>query len=227
MNLAKKVLLAVVLFSLVSFPAGASEILGQISTNPQAPAGEESKLPVEEPTEQPTEERVTTPLAPGPATSVGGGAVILPAPAQQSGLPAQAGGQEAAWPPANQPPGQPASAPGPQVLGEKIYADNALVRGPDKKIYLVKGRAKKYVTNLAELEKYRGRVIATVTAATLASYPDYKPAVGELIRQKGDVKVYAIAKGKKHHILNLEELRARYFGLEIFNLSAEEMALYP
>jgi len=60
----------------------------------------------------------------------------------------------------------------------------------------------------------------------LAKYQDRSHLDGGLIWQKGDVKVYVIVKGVKRHILNLEELRAHYLGLEIFNISREEMELY-
>jgi hypothetical protein len=112
------------------------------------------------------------------------------------------------------------------ILGIKIYPDGALLRGADHRIYLIHGQTKKYIIDLSELKKYRGREIIFASAEELAYYNDRAHANGELIRQRGDVKVYVIANGTKKHILDLQELRAHYAGLEIFNIEPEEMALY-
>lgn len=113
-----------------------------------------------------------------------------------------------------------------KVLGEKIYPSNSLLRNIDDKIYLVEVGVKKYISNLQELQRYRGRAIYDVKPEELAGYETREHLDGDLIRQRGDVKVYYIKDEKKIHILNLEELRAYFFGLEIFNISAEEMLLY-
>jgi hypothetical protein len=114
-----------------------------------------------------------------------------------------------------------------KVMGTKIYPDGTLLRGADNKIYLIQGKIKKHITDLRELWKYRGRPIFSASEEELASYSDRAHINGELIRQKGDVKVYVIVNGAKKHILDLIELRAYYSGLEIFNIEPEEMALYP
>jgi hypothetical protein len=112
------------------------------------------------------------------------------------------------------------------VLGIKIYPDGTLLRGPDNKIYLIQEQIKKHIVDLQELAKYRGRPIFSASEEELASYGNRAHINGELIRQKRDVKVYVIVKGVKKHVLNLQELRAHYAGLEIFNIEQEEMALY-
>jgi hypothetical protein len=112
------------------------------------------------------------------------------------------------------------------VLGTKIYPDGTLLRGQDHKIYLIQGQTKKYIVDLSELWKYRGRIIFSASEEELSRYNGRAHADGELIRQRGDVKIYVIANGAKKHVLDLEELRAHYAGLEIFNLEPEEMALY-
>ncbi|MDD4901093.1 MAG: hypothetical protein PHS62_03205 [Patescibacteria group bacterium] len=199
-----KIILIVIFSVLVSSPASASEIFGQISTNPSAPTGGTPP--------------VVVPPAGGaaPAAARGGGAA-MPAPANQPAEPAK-----------NQPAAE-NSAPEsnkPSVLGVKIYPDGSLIRGADQKIYLVQGRIKKYLASLEELARYRGRPILKAAAAELASLETRDHADGELIRQIGDAKVYVIKSGGKQHILNLAELRAHYFGQEIFNISGEEMEKY-
>lgn len=114
----------------------------------------------------------------------------------------------------------------PKVLGVKTYPDGSLLRGSDQRIYLIYGQRKKYIPNLLELAKYRGRAILKITDQELAGYETRSHLDGELIRQKGDAKVYVIRQGLKQHILNLAELRAYYFGQEIFNLSREQMESY-
>jgi hypothetical protein len=113
-----------------------------------------------------------------------------------------------------------------KVLGTKIYPDGTLLRGPDHKIYLIQGQIKKHIADLRELSRYRGRPIFSASEEELSFYGDRAHLDGELIRQKKDVKVYVIVKGVKKHILDLQELRAHYAGLEIFNIDPEEMALY-
>ncbi len=112
------------------------------------------------------------------------------------------------------------------ILGAKIYPDGTLLRGPDKRIYLIKNSAKKYIVDLEELSLYAGRKIISASAEELSCYKNRGHLDGELIRQREKEKVYVIINGAKKHILNLEELRAHYAGLEIFNIEPEEMAEY-
>ncbi|MDO8667638.1 MAG: hypothetical protein Q7K35_00890 [bacterium] len=189
----KKILLMVILSMLICPAAGASEIFGQISTNPNAPAGGGNNPPIET-----------------PAVGSGGGAVILP----QQNLKK------------DQPEKIKAVMPEPKVLGVKVFLNESLLRGADRKIYLIQGQNKKHILNFTELRKYSGRVIYEATTEELSGYRTREHSDGELIRQRGDIKIYVIEKGLKRHVLNLDELRARYFGREIFNISLEEMILY-
>ncbi len=50
-----------------------------------------------------------------------------------------------------------------QVLGEKIYADGSLLRGTDKKIYVLSNGKLQHINNLIELRKYAGKKINNVT----------------------------------------------------------------
>jgi len=176
---------------------GASEIFGRISTDPNAQPGNTNNPPAS--AEQPS---------PVPQTETKeqvGGAVILPL---QNVQKSQTITQEV------------------KVLGASYYPDGSLLRDSSNKIYLIQGQVKKYIPNLHELAKYRGQAILEVTDQDLSQYQTREHLTGELIRQRGEVKVYEIVAGGKHHILNLEELRAHYFGKEIFNISGEEMTLY-
>ena len=112
------------------------------------------------------------------------------------------------------------------VLGISHYPDGSLIRGTDHKIYLIIGQIKKQLINLAELKRYAGQEIYEVGDEDLDLYQTRKHLDGELIREKGRDKIYVIENGRRWHILSLEELRARYFGLEIFNIRREEMDLY-
>jgi hypothetical protein len=113
-----------------------------------------------------------------------------------------------------------------KILGQKIYLDGSLVRDAEGRIFLIQGQAKKPVRNMLELEKYRGQTILLGTADDLSQYRTREHLDGDLIRQKNDVKVYALKKGMKYHILNLVELAKHYFGLPIYNIEPDEMKKY-
>ena len=112
-----------------------------------------------------------------------------------------------------------------QVLGISIYKDGTLVRSKDNKIFVIQGRYKKRIANLKELIKYRGQAIYKITDEKLAQYENRNYLNGDLIRQKGSKNIYVIKKGKKQ-LVSLKELRTKYFGLKIFNISAKEMQLF-
>jgi hypothetical protein len=113
-----------------------------------------------------------------------------------------------------------------KVLGAVHYPEGSLLRSPSWQIYLVKRGVKKLIPNILALQKYQGQAIYNSTPEDLALYETRSNLDGELIRQKGTVQVYVILKGIRRHILNLEELREHFFGLEIFNIRKEEMADY-
>ncbi|RLC38033.1 hypothetical protein DRH27_03245 [Candidatus Falkowbacteria bacterium] len=113
-----------------------------------------------------------------------------------------------------------------KVLGISHYPDNSLVRGPDNKIYVIQGQTKKHVVNLKELQKYSGQPIYFMEDSELDKYQNRQYLNGRLIREKGTARVYVVKNSQKKYILNLEELRAYYFGQEIYNISRDEMMLY-
>jgi|WetSurMetagenome_2_1015567.scaffolds.fasta_scaffold119630_2 hypothetical protein len=57
-----------------------------------------------------------------------------------------------------------------QVLGAKIYADGTLLRGPDKKIYVIVNGKKQHIHSLTELYQYRKHRIINVSASVLADF---------------------------------------------------------
>ena len=120
-------------------------------------------------------------------------------------------------------------APTPQLLGEKIYADGTLLRGKDKKVYIIANGQKKHVPNLKELAKYAGQKIYDVENIILIQYPEVLGikvfADGMLIRG-ADARIYVIKNNKKQHIRSLEELRKNYFGKKIYDVSDETLAKY-
>lgn len=112
------------------------------------------------------------------------------------------------------------------VLGFSQYPDSSLLRGDDARIYLIKGKYKKHIKTLKELEKYSGQIIFHVSDKELSEYQTRVHLNGDLIREEGDAKIFNIVDGRLKHVLNLEELRANFAGQEIFNISQKEMLLY-
>ncbi len=119
----------------------------------------------------------------------------------------------------------------PEVKGEKIYADGALLRGSDKKIYIVVGNKLKLILNLTELKQYAGRQIFNVDDSVIAGYDKIlvlgikQYADGTLLRGS-DKKIYEIINGQKKYIINLDELRMYYFGKPIIDVSDDIINQY-
>lgn len=193
-----KIISIFILLLLNIAPAFASEITGKISTDPNNPGGHNA-APVDNQESQQSG-RMNEERG-------GGSALIL-----QNRKSVQVNPED--------------SAGEIKVLGIGYYPDGSLLRGPDKKIYLIKNGYRKYISNLQELKKYAGREIIDAGNTDLNQYLDRPHLDGELIGQIGDAKVYVIDNGAIRHIKSLGELRAHYFGLEIFNLKPEEMKLY-
>ncbi len=122
------------------------------------------------------------------------------------------------------------------VLGTKVFAPQVLVRGPDFKVYVFKDDKLAYIHSLEELNRdHAGERIFNVGQDVIDDYlgrsqkrqvagkKEY--ADGQLIRGS-DMKDYFLTAGRRHHVLNLEELRTHHFGQEIFNVSDEVVAGY-
>ncbi|MCK5211873.1 hypothetical protein KAJ89_04180 [Candidatus Parcubacteria bacterium] len=197
----KKVILIFSLLLFVVCPVSASELIGQISTNPsELPGQDEDPGLLDDP----------IPPSNNPGTSGGSpsqGAGLIIDKRQKQDDPYQ---EEI------------------KVLGISYepYQDSTLLRGSDKKIYIIEGQIKKHIASLDELKKYAGQIIYDVTDAELAKYQERKHLNNDLIREQGREEIYIIENDKKRHIISIEELRARYFGQEIFNVSSLEMRLY-
>lgn len=113
-----------------------------------------------------------------------------------------------------------------KVLGISQYADGSLVRGSDQRIFVLYGEFKDYICSFAKLQRYAGQIIYSISDEYLEQYKTRNYVHGDLVREKGNVKVFVIEFGKLRHVLSLEELRANFKGEEIFNLSGEEIELY-
>jgi len=59
----------------------------------------------------------------------------------------------------------------PQVAGAKVYGNGSLLRGNDKKVYVIKNGQKKHIKSLTELQKYAGQPIYNVSDDILAGFP--------------------------------------------------------
>ncbi|MFH0873712.1 MAG: MBG domain-containing protein [Candidatus Komeilibacteria bacterium] len=123
------------------------------------------------------------------------------------------------------------SAPAaPQVLGVTIYADGSLLRGSDKKIFIMENQKLRHVRTLKELAEYRGQEINDVSNEVLAQYQIAvvlavkKFGNNQLIRG-ANKKIYVINNGKKVHILNLAELR-KYAGRAINDVTDDVLNQY-
>jgi hypothetical protein len=118
-----------------------------------------------------------------------------------------------------------------EVLSAKVYPDGSLLRGPDGKVYVVTDGALKHIASLSDLAKYANKKIVSVDAEVIASFKktevlgDKTYSNGSLLRGP-DFRIYAIASGKKHHVLNLTEL-SLYFGRITYNVSNEVLGEYP
>ncbi|MCK5061128.1 hypothetical protein KAR28_01100 [Candidatus Parcubacteria bacterium] len=196
----KKIILIFSLLIFVVCPVNASELIGQISTNPSELSGDEP------------DDSASPPANSGAGS--GSDAIFINDIKQDNGDKEDAGDNK-----------QDKEI---KVLGisHGYYPDNALLRANDKKIYIIEGQVKKYIAGLDELIKYTGQTIYDVTDDELARYQERKHLNNDLIREHGRDEIYIIENAQKRHILSLEELRANYFGQEIFNISSVEMKLY-
>lgn len=196
----KKILFIVFLSIFCAYNTAASEIFGRISTNPNDLPSNQNNPPLPEEPEEHQE-----------AKKVEGGAVII-LPSQKKTVDQAENSQS--------------KTIKVRVLGISHYKDGSLLRSHSHKIYIIQGQVKKYIANLKELQEYRGQAINEATDEELSEYQTREHLDGELVREKGDVKVYVIEQGKKRHILQLSEFLTHYAGQDIFNISREEMALY-
>ncbi|MDD4271816.1 MAG: hypothetical protein PHF50_03350 [Patescibacteria group bacterium] len=111
----------------------------------------------------------------------------------------------------------------PQVLAVKYYANGTLIRGQDKKIYLIQDDKLIVIRTLTQLKKYKAQKIYDVPDEVIRQYIDFTD--GQLIRGS-DKKIYVIAQGKKKLIKNLEELK-QYNKQKINDVSLEILAKFP
>jgi hypothetical protein len=227
----KKILIPAFLMAFCFSGAGASEYLGTISTDPDS-LSPVSADPADDDIagQDPSAEAGGDSGNNGPEERTDDGFVRQPPAAailpfkpvsvrKDTGEEAQTGADSEEK---NNPP-FPASG---KVLGIKAFRNHELLRAADGKIYVIEGEVKKHIIDLEELKKYGGLAVHAATAGELSRYKDRNYLDSCLIRQKGDPKVYVIEGGRKRHIRSIEELRARYFGREIYNIGGEEMGLY-
>jgi len=112
-----------------------------------------------------------------------------------------------------------------QVLGEKKYADGTLIRYKgDVKIYVIVNGEKQHIKTLAELRKYAGKQILTVTSDTPEVLGEKTYADGSLLRGS-DKKIYVLNNGKLIHIRSLAELK-KYTGKKINNVADSVISGY-
>ncbi len=110
------------------------------------------------------------------------------------------------------------------IFGTRIYADGALLRTPDDKVYLVVNPTIVYIANLPQsIYQWAGNRIYDVGYDDIAEYRDQRiiPEIqeitnvkrfgeGELLRTR-DWKVYIIENGTAKHIATLAGTADRYY----------------
>ena len=207
-NIMKKFFIFIIFILFPFAQLSASEIFGNISTNPQlinneAPDSSNQQESAEDNQEEPEENNEL------PKINYSGNSFILPA-NQESKEKKEDNNKDKEV----------------ITLGISVYADGALLRGEDNKIYLISKGFKIYIFSMEKLKEYSGQVIYDVGGDELIKYKDKKYFVNDLIREQGDVKVFIITDNGLKHILNLQELRLNYFGQEIFNVNNLEFSLY-
>jgi hypothetical protein len=121
------------------------------------------------------------------------------------------------------------------VAAVKKYPDGTFLKSlKTKRIYLLAGGQKKYISSPVELRSYGKIKIESVDDNRLAQYPDFagtaakKLAVknGDLVKSKSDRKIYLITNGKKKYIPSVGELK-KYRGKRIVDLTKAEIERYP
>ncbi|MDO8592992.1 MAG: hypothetical protein Q7R92_04480 [bacterium] len=111
----------------------------------------------------------------------------------------------------------------PRVSGVKYFADGSLIRGRDRKIYLIERGRLTVIRTVAQLSRYKGQKIYDVADEVIRQYLDFFD--GQLIRGP-DKKVYAIIQGMKKHLRNPQELMP-YAGQKINGVSLEILNKFP
>ncbi|MFH0951425.1 MAG: hypothetical protein V1765_03055 [bacterium] len=127
-------------------------------------------------------------------------------------------------------PSTPATTGG-QVLGIKAYADGTLLRNSKKQIFAIVKGQRQYIKNLQELAKnYKGKKIIDVTDDILQAYDNAVLGVktyanGTLLRNSKK-QIFAIVKGQKQYVKNLQELAKNYKGKPITDVNDVELSKY-
>lgn len=217
----KKTILIISLLIFVAGTASASELFGQISTNPD-------ELPRQN---EDTPKEPDDPVSPDdPGTGSGspghGSAIIFPNSQKQNNTDKEKKEIAESIEESIDIKGQDEDI---KVLGISYeeYRDGVLLRASDKKIYVINGQFKKHIVSLSELKKYSGQIIYDVSDTELVKYQKRQHLNGDLIREQGREEIYIIENGRKRHIVSLKELSTHYFGQEIFNVNSIEIKLYP
>jgi len=117
-----------------------------------------------------------------------------------------------------------------QVLGVQEYANGTLLRGPDKKVYLVVNGNIKPVSNLKVLGTYGKGKIYTVSQTVINAYPNFYAESypdfgdGNLVRDTETQQVYLIGNGMRQ-VLSDSALK-KYKGRVIIDATSAELAYY-
>jgi hypothetical protein len=122
-----------------------------------------------------------------------------------------------------------------QILGEKIYADGSLLRGPDWKVYKIVSGQKQLIRDWQELfRNHKKQTIYNVDFKVLDRYAVFSPAKilsikiyadGSLLRGP-DRRVYRIINRRKQLVKNWQELFRKYKRQVIYNVSQETLKNY-
>ncbi|MEA3449713.1 MAG: hypothetical protein U9Q85_01925 [Patescibacteria group bacterium] len=111
------------------------------------------------------------------------------------------------------------------VLDNMDYKDGALLRGTDKKVYVIKNGARQHIKTLAQLRQYAGTPIIDVDENTLNQYDGSNTnEESQLIRDQKH-RIYLIENNTRLHIKTMAQLR-QYAGQPITDVADDVVEQY-
>lgn len=102
-----------------------------------------------------------------------------------------------------------------KVLGVKLYADGAILRGPDKKLYIVKNGKVARIYSFFELKNLPKQKIYNVSNEILIEH-----GLDNVLLRTPDKKIYYVFNGKKSLIKNLQEL-AKFINKKVYEVDED------
>ncbi len=93
-----------------------------------------------------------------------------------------------------------------RVLGVSFIPDDTLVRGGDKRIFILRAGCRRQIRNLAELKNHRGQAILDILPEELESYESKSVLVGDVFKIKGEKRLYVLRKNGPEYVADARAL---------------------